>query len=607
MRKALRVSRSISFVVIAMAMTFTPVIVASAQTRDTPPPRLPATAPSQVQMGVRDGRPPVPRTGTGIIRGRVVDGVTAQPIPRVRVRLSGDVTKGPILTDRDGMFAFTALPQGAYFVSTEKSTYLAGRHPDQQRSIRNRLSVFMLGPGQELDDITVSMFHSGAIAGRVVDAHGDPIESASVSIMAVARGGRPQQRGSGVTNDLGEFRLSRLMPGRYIVRVRAQPTYGAEISGEAPLPQPLPVYFPSALAPEQAHVIAVNRGETVTGVDITMAEGIPTIVSGMVVSVDGQPFSGGFVNFRSASTVAFGGFEGGGIGVRPDGSFRAQLPPGEYIVEARAQPGRTLTPMLRPESALFGSVRVAVSGENVEGLTILVGTGATAAGRVIFEGKTPPAPPTGEVRLPMFNPNGPGCDGNSRATIGADWTFKVEGLSGTCMAQPEAMFGGWRLKALMIGDENLADKSITFQPGHHYADVRVIATDKRTTVEFHVTDESGQATREYAVMMFSTDKTKWTQGMRPVRTTSPPPISRSSQLPPGAVRAQGDVNRDIVRLVNLPTGDYYAVAVDDLDPDDAQDPAILEKLVPSAVKVAVTDEGPLEVALRRVRAAEAIR
>jgi hypothetical protein len=242
----------------------------------------------------------------------------------------------------------------------------------------------------------------------------------------------------------------------------------------------------------------------------------------------------------------------------------------------------------------------------MEGLTILIGSGATAAGRVIFEGKTPPAPPAGEVRVPMFNPEGPGCEGNARATIGPDWSFKVEGLVGTCAVQPGAMFGGWRMKALMIGDDNLADQAITFQPGHHYGNVRLIATDKRTLVEFLVTDESGQPTRDYAVMVFPTDKAKWTQNVRPVRTVSPPPIVRTDPSTQAFNKTQVNT-RNTVRLDNLSTGDYYAVAVDDLDPDDAQDPAIFEKLVSSAVKFTMTDDGPIEIALRRVRAAEAIR
>jgi hypothetical protein len=605
---ALRVSRSVSFVAIAMAAALARGAIVSAQTRDPPPPRLPATGPGQVQMGIRDGRPPVPKTGTGVVRGRVVDGVTGRPISRVRVRLTGDANKGPILTDGDGGFEFTALPPGVFSIATDKSTYLPARHPEASRSIRARMSMFPLAAGQQLDDLSIPMFHSGAIAGRVVDAHGDPIESAQVMVMTVQRGGRPQQRGGGTTNDLGEFRVSRLQPGRYVVRVRAQQMFATDpLSTDKALPQPLPVYYPSALSPDEAQIVVVNRGETITGIDVIMAEGIPTTLSGIVISPDGQGFTGGSVAFRMVSSIPAGGFDGGGTGIRPDGSFRVHIPPGEYQVEARAQAGKAPISMPRPETMLFGSIRVVVSGETMEGVTIPIGTGATAAGRIIFEGKSPPAAPANEVRLPLFNPEGPGCEGSARATIAPDWSFKAEGLMGTCAAQPDATFGGWRLKALMVGDENLTGQTMTFQPGQHYGNVRVIATDKLTSVEFQVADESGQPTREYAVIVFSTDKTKWTQMGRGIRWQSPPPV-RSDQITPLPGRPPAEVlNRAAVRMQSLPIGDYYAIAVDDLEQEDVFDPGTLEKLVSSAVKFSLSETAPLEVPLRRVKAADVIR
>ena len=52
----------------------------------------------------------------------------------------------------------------------------------------------------------------------------------------------------------------------------------------------------------------------------------------------------------------------------------------------------------------------------------------------------------GTAGVPFFNPDGPGCR-SVQATIAADWTFKIEGISGTCGAPPQGMFGRWTLKA----------------------------------------------------------------------------------------------------------------------------------------------------------------
>jgi hypothetical protein len=60
------------------------------------------------------------------------------------------------------------------------------------------------------------------------------------------------------------------------------------------------------------------------------------------------------------------------------------------------------------------------------------------------------------------------------------------------------------------------------------------------------------------------------------------------------------------RVTNMAMGDYYAIAVDDMDPEDTQDPAVLEKLIPSAVRFTMT-ESPVEVPLRKVTFAEVVR
>ena len=57
-----------------------------------------------------------------------------------------------------------------------------------------------------------------------LDAHGDPLEFAQVQALRLPKSGRgtAQQRNGTNTNDLGEFRLARLEPGKYLVFVMPQ-------------------------------------------------------------------------------------------------------------------------------------------------------------------------------------------------------------------------------------------------------------------------------------------------------------------------------------------------------------------------------------------------
>ena len=59
-------------------------------------------------------------------------------------------------------------------------------------------------------------------------------------------------------------------------------------------------------------------------------------------------------------------------------------------------------------------------------------------------------------------------------------------------------------------------------------------------------------------------------------------------------------------MIGLPPGEYYAVAVDDADPDVLRDPDLLERLSRAAVRVTVDDVAKTAVSLRVTKFADAI-
>ena len=139
----------------------------------------------------------------------------------------------------------------------------------------------------------------------------------------------------------------------------------------------------------QAQPITVNRAETVSGVDMMLAEGVPTLVTGTVLRSDGEVASAGSVNTRFVGPDSIGGFDSaGGTGIGPGGVFRLTLAPGEYTLEAQVMTRQG--PGVGPNEQLFGSARIDVGGGSVDNVTIMVGRGATASGRIVFEGSTPP-------------------------------------------------------------------------------------------------------------------------------------------------------------------------------------------------------------------------
>jgi hypothetical protein len=168
------------------------------------------------------------------------------------------------------------------------------------------------------------------------------------------------------------------------------------------------------------------------------------------------------------------------------------------------------------------------------------------------------------------------------------------------------------LKSVIINGENAADSPITFQPDQQIKNVQVIVTDKRSEMVFHVSDESGQPTREYVVVAYPTQKSKWPSG---ARIFVPPPSDQvmsamtgrpnpSSAATPGPTAMNASPRREAMPA--LRAGEYYVVAVDDMEQEDWRDPVVLDRLRSSAVRINVPEGATADVPLRRVNFGEAV-
>ena len=110
------------------------------------------------------------------------------------------------------------------------------------------------------------------MTGKIIDLDGDPLPN--VSVTATGSSGRattrhPGHMGNAASNDLGEYRIADLPPGRYIVHAIPPET-------ETALPSPneknaskgrlvyVTTYFPGTLDEQQAVPVEVPAGGTAT-------------------------------------------------------------------------------------------------------------------------------------------------------------------------------------------------------------------------------------------------------------------------------------------------------------------------------------------------------
>ncbi len=269
----------------------------------------------------------------------------------------------------------------------------------------------------------------------------------------------------------------------------------------------------------QAQPLTLQRGQAVTGVELTLLAGASAWVSGVVLDDNGQPATGRvFVSVRRMGTgvIEFGQFS---ADAPVDGTFRAKLPPGEYGIEARRTIPREAGPPAAADERV-GTLQVSVNGTPLSNLVVPLGAAATITGRVVFDGAEAPRRGTPADALAVSFSALPGdrCRRgdveNQRDRLAgdgreSDWTFRIAGLSGTCVASMTTRnLGAWFVSAIHYGDLDLLDRPVRFEPGQVLSDVRVVLSHRRTQLTVRVID-NGLPTREYVALVFPLDRSRW--------------------------------------------------------------------------------------------------
>lgn len=157
--------------------------------------------------------------GTGLILGRVVDGVENGGVGGAIVTLSvAGFTPVRVQADSEGRFAFRSLPKGTYSINTNRPGYVDGaagrtRPGGPARGVT-------LTDEQRIGDIDIPMWKYAAVAGVVLDENNEPLVGAQVRMLRrdyVAGRRRLTMGATDTTDDRGQFRISSLEAGDYIV------------------------------------------------------------------------------------------------------------------------------------------------------------------------------------------------------------------------------------------------------------------------------------------------------------------------------------------------------------------------------------------------------
>jgi len=574
-----------------------------------------------------------------MIVGQVLDS-TGAPVPEAIVQMSMSkypadlptTPKGRVMADDEGRFFFSDLPAGDYFIQATKEGYAGGEY--RQRRVSGHGQPLQLAEGERRVDEHLTLWKYGVIAGKVVDEAGEPVVGVSVNALLKNVVASRTMYGPGeeapylmpstTTDDRGMFRLSRLLPGRYVVVVPSTQTtvpvsmlgmvaqdtavrleVSRAIAEVAPLGQPrtqqfgdaalltlnrmlIPppasstgrmevyrtTYFPSSTTARAATEVVVSPGEERAGVTIGLRP-VPAVrISGRLVTPDGTPPPPTSLRLVGDAAAEVGGEGFETVTGVSDASGRFTLlgvPAGDYVLK---QATRLVSLGMQGRQGWWVAQPLSVGGRDISDLVVPLRPALRVEGHNEFRASTTSPPPVparlqSNTILVFETPFGEPGRFVAQPRSG-DPSFATIAAGGQYIARPYEL-GGWFVKSVTLDGKDITDRVVDLQ--EDATNIVVLYTDRASKVTGVIKDARGAASATGVALAFPVDPQRW-----PGNGTNPRQLKSARSSRTGAYTLEG-----------LPPGDYYVIAIDDAESADWMDPKRLEGLARQATKLSVGD------------------
>ena len=525
-----------------------------------------------------------------------------------------------MMTGADGAFELDRLAAADYSVYANGP---AGYLPIQygMATADGVAKVLTVRDGARME-ITIRAWRSATIRGHVVDERGRPVVGAQVRVFAK----EPYAYGSGLSNDLGEYEITRLKPGQYAVGVpislssrTLNPSPPARQSPYAfssfmpfvvdrtartvliPRGAPLPpsaedgraqiyvtAFAGGAATKERALYLPLGAGDVRSDIDITLPAVRGTRVGGIVTSEYGV--AGTILTLMPFDSAAR---DAGRIDATAgaDGTFVfVATPPGRYrlAVYRRKPPLTDVTltdgyPAIAQDDVIdhdpedmWADMPITIGDADVDDLAITLNRGTPLSGRVVYE-DGPPTPTSALPRITL-------AAGRDRSPLedrflqaGRDRAISTRIRPGTYRIIARYFSSDHVFKNAIVNGRDIGDGPLTIG-ADPLGDVAFVFGRFETAIRGSVTDARGNPPTDATVFIFPADEERWPWIEEFGR-------SRALPISTGAFQTSG-----------LPPGDYYAIAVDGYQPELGS--AMAARLAPQAGRVTIREGVPATVALR---------
>jgi protocatechuate 3,4-dioxygenase beta subunit len=478
--------------------------------------------------------PPTPAAELATMEGTVYNALGGAPLRKATVTLNrqsngalapGTRTSYSATSDGSGHYTISGIEPGAYRVNASRTGYLSMQYNARRPE----------GPGTPLDvaraqkatGVDFKLTPHGVVTGKVSDEDGDPMENVQIQLMHMAYNqGRKQLQqvnGSG-TNDLGEYRISGVTPGKYFL---CAIYHGRRPMNMAPDDQAQEDYattcYPGVTDIAAASNIEMGPGDQMQGVNVRMTKMHTVHISGHVAdnSVTAQTADAGrgaAVNMLNGGLMPMNAriqlrlqprnaLNANGMNinapVRQDGSFLfPSVAPGSYyLIATNNQGGRNGAHAVRQP--------LEVGDTNVEGVSIALNPGADITGHVRYDGDPPQPLPSLTVRLSPREVN-PGIPPPQPAKVQDDGSFHFDDVNleayNVNINTPQGLY----LKAVRSGNTDVMVSGLDLTNGAGQLDVLLGLNPPQVTGSV-ANAETGQPAVAVTVVLMPREKERQDQ------------------------------------------------------------------------------------------------
>ena len=522
------------------------------------------------------------------LEGTVVNAVTGEPLKKAHLLLRpfGQQNGVPYgtLTDAAGHFLIDGVDPNRYNFSASRNGFVTQIYSPQGGP--NRMVVLALSNGQTMKDIVFKLTPQGVIAGRILDEDGDPLSNVAVQCMVYGyQRGRRQlmNRNGSSTNDLGEFRLYGLSPGKYVLSatyqsremftMTAERTVGTAQAIQAAEEGYATTYYPSSTNPDGATVLEITPGAQITGLSMTLARTRTVRIRGHVsagFAIETQRNINVMLTPRDNS--GFGMPRGIARGIDAQGNFEMRgIAPGSYILRAN---------YAEDNKQYAARLPIEVGNSNVEGVELELQPPAEIEGRIAVENN---GDLKGAQMSISLQPRTPApMMGGGFAQAKNDQTFKIVNVSPdsfdfNIFGLPEGFF----VNSIHLGQQDVTESGLDFSSGVSHEQITVTVNPNGGQIDGSVQNAKGDAAVAATVTLI--------------------PDAEHRSIGWLYKTANTDQNGHFT-MKGIRPGDYKIYAWEEIEPGASQDPDFVKPHESSGESVSIKESAHENVQLKLIPA-----